>query len=121
VAEVEHIRDGELRHFALLTGALEALGADPTCQTPGADASAVMSIGLVQTLTDPRTTIAQGLEALLTAELVDNASWELLIQLTEQAGQDELAARFRAALDEEAEHLVKVRGWLTRATLGEAT
>jgi ferritin-like metal-binding protein YciE len=121
VAEVEHLRDGELRHFAMLTEALEMLGADPTCQTPCADASGVMAMGLVQTLADPRTTLAQGLEALLTAELVDNASWELLIQLAEQAGQDELVTRFRAALDEEAEHLVKVRGWLASEVLGEAT
>jgi hypothetical protein len=121
VAEVEHIRDGELRHFAMLTEALESLGADPTCQTPCADAAAVMSMGLVQTLTDPRTTIAHGLDALLTAELVDNASWELLIQLAADAGQDPLVTRFREALDEEAEHLVKVREWLTREILGEAT
>lgn len=121
VAEVEHIRDGELRHLALLTDALEMLGADPTCQTPCADATGVMSMGLVQVLTDPRTTVAQGLQALLVAELTDNAGWELLIQLAEEAGQDELVARFQAALDEEAEHLVKVRGWLTREVLGEAT
>jgi hypothetical protein len=34
----------------------------------------------------------------LSAELTDNAGWELLIQLAEDAGETELAGRFLGAL-----------------------
>ena len=50
---------------------------------------------------------------MLTAELTDNAGWELLIQLSEQAGESELAGRFLGALAQEQEHLAIVKGWLT--------
>jgi hypothetical protein len=119
--QVAKIRDDEARHFRLLTEAMESLGADPTAQTPSADAAAVMSMGVIQVLTDPRTTIAQGLEALLTAELVDNAGWELLMKLAQQAGQNELARRFEAAWAEEEIHLAMVKRWLEHEVLGQAT
>jgi hypothetical protein len=50
---------------------------------------------------------------MLTAELTDNAGWELLVQLAEDAGETELAGRFLGALGEEQEHLAIVQGWLT--------
>ena len=70
-------------------------------------------MGIMQVLADPRTTLAQCLNAILSAELTDNAGWELLIQLAEQAGESELAGRFLGALTQEQEHLVTVKGWLT--------
>jgi len=120
VDEVEQMCEAERKHFAMLAAVLQSIGADPTCQTPGADATGVMSMGLVQAMTDPRTSLPQALEALLTAELVDNASWELLIDLAQQGGLDEPLDRFRSALAEEEEHLTRVRGWLKRALSGEA-
>lgn len=121
IAEVEHIRDEEARHFAMLTRAMESLGADPTAMTPSADAIAVASMGLIQLVTDPRSSTAHGLEALLAAELTDNASWELLVKLAEQSGQDELAEQFREAMHTEEEHLVRVKGWLEREVMAQAT
>jgi hypothetical protein len=92
---------------------MQQMGGDPTAQTPCADSIATASMGLIQVLTDPRTTLAQCLNAILTAELTDNAGWELLITLAEDAGETELAGRFLGALAEEQEHLAIVRGWLT--------
>ena len=120
IAEVEHIREEELDHFHLLDECITSLGGDPTVQTPCADTAAVMSMGVVQVLTDPRTSIAAGLEALLTAELVDNASWDLLIELAREAGQEELVTRFEEPRMHEAEHLEKVRDWLRSALIDEA-
>lgn len=117
--ELAHVRNEEAQHFKLCTEALESLGADPTAQTPSAAASGVMTLGVLQVLTDPRTTLAQGLEALLTVELTDNASWELLIKLAEQSGQTELTERFRGALDTEQEHLTLVKTWLEREVLAQ--
>ncbi|HSX91637.1 MAG TPA: ferritin-like domain-containing protein [Hydrogenophaga sp.] len=110
---LQRIRDEELQHFHLLCQAMRRLGGDPTAQTPCADATATANAGIMQVITDPRTTLAQSLNALLTAELADNAGWELLIQLTEQAGEDELTGVFLGALAQEARHAQIVRHWLS--------
>lgn len=112
LATLERIRAEELAHFRMLCEAMESLGGDPTAQTPCADATATASMGLIQVLTDPRTTIAQCLNAMLTAELTDNAGWELLIQLSEDADESELTGRFLAALNQEQGHLLTIKGWL---------
>lgn len=119
IADLQHIRDEELEHMHVVASALESLGADPSAQTPSADISAVASMGVMQVLTDPRTTIAHGLEAILIAELTDCDSWDLLVSLTEQAGQDTLLPDFRRAMHNENAHLLKVRGWLRSVVLGE--
>jgi rubrerythrin len=107
------IRDEELEHFRMLGQCMLELGGDPTAMTPCADVQATASLGLIQVLTDPRTTLAQCLNAILTAELTDNAGWELLIQLAEDQDETELAGRFLGALSQEQEHLAIVKGWLT--------
>jgi hypothetical protein len=91
---------------------MESLGGDPTAQTPCADVTAAASMGLMQAITDPRTTFAQCLNTILTAELADNAGWELLSELAMQAGQPGMAEQFREALETEAEHLETIRSWL---------
>jgi hypothetical protein len=74
-------------------------------------------MGLMQVLTDPKTTVAQALHAILVAEMTDNAAWEELIELTTSIGNDDLMARFQKAQENEAEHLEKVRAWYKAATL----
>src|SRR5690606_38868197 len=71
---LKRFRDQEAEHFLLLERTMRRLGGDPTAQTPCADVTAVASAGLLQTVRDPRVSVAQSLQALLTAELVDNAS-----------------------------------------------
>jgi rubrerythrin len=110
---LQRIRGEELAHFHMLCEAMEQLGGDPTAMTPCADVQATASMGIMQVITDPRTTLAQSLNAILTAELTDNAGWELLITLAEDAGQSDLAGRFLGALAQEREHLAIVKGWLT--------
>ena len=117
--QLMHFRDEEAKHFKLVADALERLGADPTAQTPAADLTGVESMGLMQVLDDPRTTVAQSLHALLIAELADNAGWELLIQLAEDLGQDELVTSFEQALQEEMEHLEHVRQWVAQSVTGQ--
>lgn len=121
--ELQAFHDDELAHFALVRRALDRLGADPTAMTPSADLAGVESQGLLQVIGDPRTDLGQDLHALLTAELVDNAGWELLIPLVRDAGQDELAAEFMNAQRTEEQHLRAVRAWLAsfvqRAARGE--
>ena len=115
------IRDDEEMHFHLVHKFIEQLGADPTAMTPCADVVGMQGMGLMQVISDPRTTIAQALGALLTAELTDNASWELLIELADQTGHDDMASEFSAALESERQHLDMVKGWLREAVLQEAS
>lgn len=117
--DLERIRADELAHFDLLRGAMEEIGADPTAETPAADVIGVASMGIVQVVTDPRTTLAQSLEAILTAELTDNDGWQMLIDLSRALGHESLATRFAAALAREAEHLAEVRRWLAAAAIAE--
>jgi hypothetical protein len=116
---LRRIRSEELAHFQLLGKIMERLGGDPTAQTPCADVTAVASMGLIQAITDPRTTLAQCLNTILTAELTDNAGWELLSQLAAEAGQGALAEDFSQALAAEREHLAIIQGWLQALLLGE--
>ncbi|MDQ2701279.1 MAG: ferritin-like domain-containing protein [Pseudomonadota bacterium] len=115
VAGVQEIRDEELGHFLMLAECIETLGADPTAMTPCADLTGVKGMGLVQAMNDPRLTIAQALDTLLAAEVIDVASWEMLIELAEGFGQEEMAVRFAEALAAENRHEATVRVWLTAA------
>jgi ferritin-like protein len=117
---LEEIHREEGRHFELLWTAIEQLGGDPTAMTPCADVTGVQSLGLVQAMNDPRTSIAQCVQTILIAELADNAGWELLIRLAQEMGHDELVQQFQEALAHEGRHLATVRDWLEKLTLGEA-
>jgi hypothetical protein len=102
----------EAQHLELVIRAMEQLGADPTAQTPSADVTGVASMGLLQVISDPRTSMAQCFTALLTAELTDNAGWELLIDLARQAGQTEMADSFMPAWEQEQKHLARIHDCL---------
>ncbi|HSN99692.1 MAG TPA: ferritin-like domain-containing protein [Candidatus Nanopelagicales bacterium] len=106
------IHDEELRHFELVRDAILRLGGDPTAMTPAADMMGVASMGLLQVINDPRTTVAQGLEAILIAELADNDGWEMLIDLARSFGQGEIADSFHLARATEERHLEICRRWV---------
>lgn len=112
VEELRRFRDEELAHLHLVKEALESVGGDPTAVTPSADLKGVEATGLVKILTDPRTTLTQCLDAILTAELADNDGWKFLVAMAEAIGQETLARRFTEALAEEDRHLASIRGWL---------
>jgi rubrerythrin len=117
--DLRHICDEEVEHFKLLQHAITELGGDPTVQTPSADVAGVLSHGVIQIVSDPRSSIAQTLQAMLTAELADNDGWEMLGEVAGETGYDELAKKCEKAFAEEQEHLENVRGWLTELTLTE--
>lgn len=106
---LRQIQREELEHMEMVRRAIETLGADPTSMTPCADVAGMKAIGVLQVLTDPRTTVSQCLGALLTIELEDNDAWELLIELTRQAGHPLIAKEFQQALHQEEQHLSFVR------------
>jgi len=115
--QLDDIRAEERSHFEMLTKCITQLGGDPTAVTPSADLAGVSSSGIAKVICDPRTDVVQCLDALLVAELTDNAGWETLIELAREAGQDEIVPRFQKAREREEEHLEEVQSWL-QAGLG---
>jgi hypothetical protein len=118
--DLHHICDEELEHFKLLQKAISGIGGDATVQTPSADIAGVLSHGVVQIVSDPRTTIPQTLQAVLNAELADNDGWQMLKELAGKLGNSALEKQCEKAFREEQEHLENVRTWLSEMTLGEA-
>jgi hypothetical protein len=117
--DLQTIRADELAHFHLLVGLCKELGGDPTAMTPGADIIVNASSGLIKVVADPHTTFDQALKAILTAELVDNDGWELLLQLATQLELVDIAAQLDAAGAVEERHLDRVRRWVEVAVAGE--
>ena len=119
VDDLQQIRDEEHQHFLLLNDTITEVGGDPTVQSPCADAAGVASYGIMQVIMDPRTSLSQCLQAILTAELTDNAGWELLSDLAEDLGYSDLSEQFTEALENEQTHLVKVEGWLKERVMAK--
>ena len=118
--ELRAFQGEELRHVELLRRTIDELGGDATALTPGADVMGVATGGLVQVVSDPRTDVGEMLGALVAVELLDNDAWELLITLARRLEREATAVAFRRAAEEEQQHLMRVRGWLTAVTLREA-
>lgn len=112
IKDLKHIYREELEHFLMLSDMVTALGGDPTVQSPSADVSGVVSHGVMQVVADPRTTFVQSLQAILTAELTDNDGWQMLKEFFAAQGYEAEAKKCAKALEEEQEHLVKVRTWI---------
>lgn len=121
IEQLQEFRDQEAEHFQLLVECMEILGADPTAQTPDADASGVAASGLMKVISDPRTSVSQSLEAMLSIELTDNAAWELLIKLAEDMSLPDMAEKFRHALVQENTHLEYVKQWYEESVRVQGT
>jgi rubrerythrin len=114
---LRQFRSEEADHARLVAEVMEQLGADPTAQTPCADVIGASSLGLIQVVLDPRTSVAQSMQAVLTAELVDGEGWDLLIAMSREQGYDDIADRFELAAAAEAVHLENVRDWFETAVM----
>jgi rubrerythrin len=120
IGVLERFRNEEAKHFKLLGECIERLGGDSTAQTPCADVAGVESMGLMQVLTDPKTSIAQSLHAVLIGELADNVGWQELVLLAGKIGEGEMAEAFSRAQQEESVHLETIRGWHEQMTLAQS-
>ncbi|HUQ04135.1 MAG TPA: ferritin-like domain-containing protein [Kofleriaceae bacterium] len=119
--ELQDIRNEEHHHALLAQEIIESLGGDPRILTPCANLQATASRGLCDVLTDPRTSLVEGLDAIIVAELVDRESWEQLVASLQVASvRDDLMSQVREALTTEEEHLRLVRVWITAARAARA-
>lgn len=119
--ELVAIRDEEHHHALLVQETIKTLDGDPTIVTPSANLQAIAGRGLVDVLTDPRTTFVDGLDAIVVAELVDRESWEGLIPvLTAASVTKATLTKIEHAMKTEEEHLTKVRIWIAAARASSA-
>jgi hypothetical protein len=114
--DLVHIRDEEHRHMQLVEQMILAMSGDPTTVTPCANLQATASRGIGDVLVDPRTNLVECLDAIMVAELADHESWEMLANVATLAKRTDFDDQIREAERTEAEHLVKVRGWLAAAS-----
>lgn len=115
IDDVASIRGDEARHALMLADAIASMGGDPSAMTPSADLAGVEAMGLVQVLNDPRTSVAQSLHAILTAELSDGVGWETLIALAHEHEQASMVEGFSTALQQERKHLSMIQTWYEQA------
>lgn len=118
----EH-RNQEKEHDEWLERQIRELGGDASGETDLSRLIARESKGIEDAILDGDENIMHQFHALLTAELVDNAGWDLLVQLADQADDDDVRRAFKKRLHEEEEHLELVRrameGFMRKAVLNE--
>jgi bacterioferritin (cytochrome b1) len=118
----EH-RDQEQEHVEWLQRQIANLGGDTGGRTEMAELVTRESQGIEDVILDGDNDISHLFHALLTAELTDNAGWDMLVSLADEAGDREAKRELKHRLHEEEEHLVFVRrvleGFARREVLGE--
>lgn len=110
--DLVHIRNDELAHMRMLDTIIAELGGDPTALTPCANREVIASRGIADVLLDPRTSLLEGLETIVVAELADHEQWIGLVEIARELNRDDLARAFVAAQSTEDDHLSKIRSWI---------
>ena len=106
--EMQRYRDQEKEHEEFLEGCVRDLGGDAAVRTDLVQLVQRESKGIEQVV-ETDDLLPHVIHALYTAELVDNAGWELLVELADDADDREAREAFRKRLHEEEDHLICVR------------
>jgi rubrerythrin len=104
----EH-RDQEQEHVRWLQEQIAMLGGDTDGHTEMAELVTRESQGLSSVILDGDNDVSHLFHALMTAELTDNAGWDMLVSLADEAGDRDAKRAFKHRLHEEEAHLVFVR------------
>ena len=98
---------------------IRALGGDAHGKTEKALLVERESKGIEEVILGDDATLPQMFHALMAAELVDNAGWDLLVELADEADDRPAKKAFKKRLHEEEEHLVFVRRAIEKFALRE--
>ena len=119
------IRREEAEHQAWLEEKVQELGGNPLVPSHLSSLSRAEASGIEQIVLRERSSPEDMVHAILLAELLDHAGWNLLVQLASEAHDDEAMLQFRKRLLEENDHLGFLRTLVTacarRMLTGEAT
>lgn len=107
-------RDQEKEHEEWLEAQIRGLGGSAHAMTARAHLIQTESRGIEAVIFDDRATLPQMLHALLAAELVDSAGWDLLVALADEADDHDLKKEFKRRLHEEEDHLALLQKAVAR-------
>ena len=107
--QLQEHRDEEKEHEEWLEEQIRALGADAHGTSEMSELETRESKGIEDVILDGDNEISHLMHALLTAELADNAGWDLLVSLADEAGDRDAKKAFKKRLHEEEEHLIFAR------------
>lgn len=120
VQTMQKHREQEKEHEEWLEECIRKLGGDAHAQTEHSRLVERESSGIEQVMATDES-IPHGFHALLTAELADNAGWELLEGLASELGDSAAKKEFKKRLHEEMDHLAYVRKAMQKFALQEVT
>jgi ferritin-like metal-binding protein YciE len=106
--QLKQFRAQEFQHQKALESYIQMYGGNIKRKTPSQRVVEIESqafSNIIESFDDPSAL----LHVLLDAEMDDNASWEMLIQLARRAGQKDFIDTFQQCLDEEKTHLKTVK------------
>lgn len=110
-----------LHHQDVITAACEAVGIDPTEESPGRAVVRHIGQSLVQAMEmalaagDPAAAELVACECVVLAETKDHSNWELLGRVAEKATGEEgktLRAAYKEVEQDEDHHLFHTQGWM---------
>ncbi|HEY1555393.1 MAG TPA: hypothetical protein VGF94_11230 [Kofleriaceae bacterium] len=107
-------RDEEREHEDWLADQMQLLGADPRVPTELAELARRETRGIEEVILEDDHELSHLLHALLAAELSDNAGWDLLVALAEEAHDRDAKRQLKQRLREEQAHLAFVHIALRR-------
>lgn len=116
--ELQQHRDEEKEHEEWLEACIRGLGGDAHAETEKSRLVTRESKGIEEVVMSDAE-LPHLLHALLAAELVDNAGWDLLVQLADEAGDRDAKREFKQRLHQEEDHLLFVRRAVEKLAFAE--
>ncbi len=116
--EMEEHRNEEKEHEEWLEEQIRALGGDAHSETDKSRLVTRESKGIEEVVMSDAQ-LPHLFHALLAAELVDNAGWDLLVQIADEAGDREAKREFKKRLHEEEDHLLLMRKAMEKLSFQE--
>jgi len=114
VDTMQGYRDEEAEHQAWLEEQIQALGGDVNGESEMSRLVAEEARGIEQIILREDVALQHLFHALMAAELVDNAGWDLLTALAEEADDDDALDCFALRQAEEEDHLDYLRQTMSR-------
>lgn len=106
--ELQEHRNEEKEHEEWLEAQIRSLGGDAHSETEMSQLVTRESKGIEEVvMSDAK--LPHLFHALLAAELVDNAGWDLLVQVADEAGDHAAKRELKKRLHEEEDHLLLIR------------
>lgn len=112
-ADLVELRNDELLHVQLLERVIDDLGGEPAAITPAASREVIAMRGIGEVISDPRSSLLDGVEAMVIAELADHEQWMGLLELAREMEREDLARSFLTAQSTEHRHLSQMRVWIS--------